>query len=73
MFIREEGDSCGYISVPNSKHMPLLRLAVEFAALYLGGPFIILELRRPGILFALIWVTAIAAFLAIRGEKATTS
>ncbi|AQS90587.1 CAAX protease [Gluconobacter albidus] len=55
--------------MPNSKHMPLLRLAVEFAALYLGGPLIILELRRPGILFGLIWVTAIAAFLAIRGEK----
>ena len=49
--------------------MPLLRLAVEFAALYLGGPLIILELRRPGILFGLIWVAAIVAFLAIRGEK----
>lgn len=49
--------------------MPLLRFAVEFAALYLGGPLIILELRRPDILFGLIWVAAIVAFLAIRGEK----
>lgn len=49
--------------------MPLLRFAVEFAALYLGGPLIVLELRRPGILFGLIWVAAIVAFLAIRGEK----
>ncbi|OAJ69291.1 hypothetical protein A0123_00100 [Gluconobacter cerinus] len=37
-----EGDSCRCISVPNSKHMPLLRFAVEFAALYLSGPLIIL-------------------------------
>jgi len=45
------------------------RLALEFAALYLGGPLLILELRRPGILFGLIWVAAIIAYLTIRREK----
>ena len=67
--IHYEGNGCHCISVPNLNHMPILRFAVEFAALYLGGPLIILELRRPGILFGLIWVAAIVAFFAIRSEK----
>lgn len=52
-----------------SNPMPSLRRAAEFAALYLGGPLLILELRRPGILFGLIWVAAIAAYLPTRHHK----
>ncbi|GAN55638.1 CPBP family intramembrane glutamic endopeptidase [Tanticharoenia sakaeratensis] len=46
-----------------------LYVTAEFLILYLGGPLLILELRRPGILFGLIWVAAIIAYLAIRREK----
>jgi len=46
-----------------------VRLAAEFLALYLGGPLLILELRRPGILFGLIWAAALTAYLTSRHHK----
>ena len=45
-----------------------LWLAVEFAAIYGGGPLAILAIRRAGILFVVLWLGAAIAWLATRGQ-----
>jgi uncharacterized protein len=47
-----------------------LRLAAEFAALYIGGPLAILGLRRGGILFLILWIGALLAWAGTRSRPA---
>ncbi|WP_215766000.1 CPBP family intramembrane glutamic endopeptidase [Gluconobacter cerinus] len=46
-----------------------LYLGAEFLALYGGGPLLILSLRRAGLLFGLLWVAALLAFVSLRHQK----
>lgn len=48
-----------------------LRLALEFAAIFIGGPLAILEIHRPGILFAILWLGALVSLAGTRGKPAT--
>lgn len=45
-----------------------LRLAIEWAVLYLGGPLAILGLRRGGILFLILWIGALLAWAGTRSR-----
>jgi uncharacterized protein len=45
-----------------------LRLALEFAAIYIGGPLAILAIHRGGILFLVLWLGALIAWLGTRGR-----
>lgn len=49
--------------------MRRVRLAAEFLLLFAGGPLLILWCRRPGILFALLWLGALGAWFATRGVR----
>ncbi len=46
-----------------------LRLGTEFLALYGGGPLLILMERRAGLLFGLIWIAALLAFVWMRQDR----
>ena len=48
--------------------MRRLRLAGEFALIFAGGPLVILWCRSPGVLFALLWLGALAAWRATAGR-----
>lgn len=43
-----------------------LRLAAEFAAIYIGGPLAILAVHRGGILFVILWLGALIAWAGTR-------
>lgn len=45
-----------------------LRLAVEWAAIYIGGPLAILAIHRGGILFVVLWLGALVAWVGTRGR-----
>jgi hypothetical protein len=46
-----------------------LWLAVEFAAIYGGGPVAILAIRRAGLLFVVLWLGALVARLGTRSQQ----
>ena len=46
-----------------------LQLALEFMAIYVGGPLAILAIHRPGILFAALWLGALIARAGTRGRE----
>ena len=45
---------------------PRLSRAAEFAALFIGGPLLILWLHRPGVLFGALWLGALLAWVLTR-------
>ncbi|MCB8876505.1 CPBP family intramembrane glutamic endopeptidase [Acidisoma silvae] len=48
----------------------LARLALEFAAIFIGGPLAILAIHRGGILFLVLWLGALIAWAGTRGRPA---
>ncbi|GAC88503.1 hypothetical protein Gbth_044_056 [Gluconobacter thailandicus F149-1 = NBRC 100600] len=46
-----------------------LYLGAEFLTLHGGGPLLILFVRRAGLLFGLLWIAALLAFLSLRHQK----
>lgn len=50
------------------ERVPLLRLALEFIGIFVGGPLAILAIHRPGILFLALWLGALIALAATRGR-----
>lgn len=47
-----------------------IRLALEFAAIFMGGPAAILAIHRPGMLFVILWLGALVAYAGTRGRAA---
>lgn len=47
-----------------------IRLAIEFAGIFIGGPLVILGIRHAGILFLLLWLGALVAWAGTRGRPA---
>jgi membrane protease YdiL (CAAX protease family) len=45
-----------------------LRLAAEFAAIFIGGPLAILAIHQAGILFLVLWLGALIAWAGTRGR-----
>jgi len=45
-----------------------LRLAIEFAAIFVGGPLAILAIHQRGVLFLVLWLGALIAFFNTRGQ-----
>ncbi|MCB8878624.1 CPBP family intramembrane metalloprotease [Acidisoma cellulosilytica] len=45
-----------------------VRLALEFAAIFIGGPLAILAIHRGGILFLILWLGALVAWAGTRGR-----
>jgi len=45
-----------------------LRLAMEFAAIFIGGPLAILAIRQRGVLFLVLWLGALIAYFNTRGR-----
>jgi uncharacterized protein len=45
-----------------------LRLSMEFAAIFIGGPLAILAIHQRGVLFLVLWLGALVAFFNTRGR-----
>lgn len=48
----------------------LARLALEFAAIFIGGPLAILAIHRGGVLFLILWLGALIAWAGTRRRQA---
>ena len=46
-----------------------LRLAIEFAAIFIGGPLAILAIHRQGVLFLVLWLGALVAFFSVHRRR----
>src|ERR1700733_5779274 len=45
-----------------------LRLALEFVAIFIGGPLAVLAIHRGGVLFLALWLGALVAFFSTRSR-----
>ncbi|GBR03564.1 hypothetical protein [Acetobacter oeni] len=55
-------------SIPVISACYRLRLTLEFAFIFIGAPLLILVIRRPGVLFAALWLGAGFAWLTTKRE-----
>lgn len=55
---------------PSASGLFRVRLAVECAAIFIGGPMAILAIHRGGVLFVALWLGALIAWAGTRGHRA---